>query len=216
MTGRIALSYRRGMGENEKAVREALGWMKSRAGFGGTPAELKRAADAISGLDALLAEHRSEADDLRQEVERLSATLRGALAGELVVYADGEVEAKVSAARDAALEEAVQYHDRKGDEAQKWLEVHRRSAVALRALKSNTAERYLRESEVREMLRGCGWDASEAAKRLGVDLDAKGERPRPSEKRHWLNDVQECSDRCPACAENTARGFNPDGTDPEP
>lgn len=49
---------------------------------------------------------------------------------------------------------------------------------------------------------------------LGVPLDGAGERRRePSSRAHWCDEERGCSDACPACRENVARGFNPDGTD---
>lgn len=115
----------------------------------------------------------------------------------------------IAAARAEGREEAAQHHDRKGDEAREWLdeheqrakanvvaswrtslEVHRRAAVAIRALKARRTERWLPESEVREVLRdlqpstdllggkyaqGVRDALSQVADILGMDLDAKGE-----------------------------------------
>jgi hypothetical protein len=142
-------------------------------------------------FDALLAEHRAEVEHLRTALTARRTKMN-------------------AAARDAALEEAAHYHDRKGDAARAWLdvheqrgkanvvaswrtslEVHRRAAVAIRALKSTPAARFIPESDVRPALESlisavsglkagqpCHWLDGEwprinaLRERLGVDLDA--------------------------------------------
>jgi len=108
-----------------------------------------------------------------------------------------EHRAEVSSARDAALEEAAMTCRAVGTAPVCPWEFDIDEAEArIRALKSNPGECYLPEAKVREVLLrirheaetdtrleyadvcGGGWAAAgEVARRLGVDLDAKGETP---------------------------------------
>lgn len=131
-----------------------------------------------------------------------------------------DLSAMVDSARDAALERAEHVAGTFSDGTRRLEALRER----IRALKSQPARQYLDAETVREVLRigaeRCTTtdgrvEFSLAARALGLDLDAALPKlpHQPSSKRHWLNDVQECSDRCPACAENTAHSLNPDGTE---
>ena len=168
------------MSENEKRLR---GWLAL-----GTRAAM---TDVLEALDALLGEHRAE-------VKELQTLLVGKKAGALEVYAAGEVDAKVDAASDAALEEAARQYEAWA--AENCQHESPTPEKRIRALKLQPAERYLRESEVREVLRDLlaygrqrarearesqqsdvggrmvAWAAEQAGDRLGVDLDAEEEK----------------------------------------
>lgn len=156
-----------------------------RAGEEAMRAEMERLVEDHSTLLAEVEAWKTAAESARQQIADLNA--------ERFTLLD-----KVSAARDAALEEAaVELARAKASEARsRWtggLERGERLLVeeqhAIRALKSQPAERYLRGSEVQKVLSDL-WNADrdripssglaagdgvleEAARRLGVDLDTK-------------------------------------------
>lgn len=183
------------MSESAETLKSAL-WELMQAT--GRRAKEARFTEAATALDALLAEHRAEVETLTAERDAYRQT-----AIEADMARVGAEEA-LSAARDAALEEAARrmeqwsgLRDEHGDAAE-------RTAVRIRALTSQPARRYVDAEKVWEavaesralealgtpLLYLDGWNAAldDVARRLGVDLDAEediserageGERIRP-------------------------------------
>ena len=164
------------MAENEKRLRDRA------RGLAAVDPGVSSAME--DDLDALIAEHRAEVEHLKKDKESLRLCYEAATARE-------------PAARDAALE-AVASDDPSSPVdgngagyghafADGWKARGLRVKRIADALKSNPAERYLRESEVREVLRtamqatqqerGARSDAGRwlrfVSERLGVDFDAE-------------------------------------------